>query len=60
MMNPSRCATWFRFVALLGLLPTVGWAQVNFTTSNLPIIVINTQGAPIVDEPKISATMGHH
>ncbi len=57
-MNPSRCATWFRFITLLGLLPTVSWAQVNFTTSNLPIIVINTQGAPIVDEPKISATMG--
>ena len=57
-MNLSCCATWFRFIALFGLLPTVGWAQVNFISSNLPIVVINTQGAPIVDEPKISATMG--
>ena len=43
---------------LLGLVPTFGWAQVEFTSSNLPIVVIDTRGAPIVDEPKISATMG--
>ena len=29
-----------------------------FTTSNLPIIVINTNGGTIVDEPSINATMG--
>ena len=56
-MLPQRAA-WFRWITLLGLLPTVGWAQVDFTSSNLPIVVINTQGAPIVDEPKINATMG--
>ncbi len=33
-------------------------AQVNFESSNLPVIVINTQGRTIVDEPKITATMG--
>jgi hypothetical protein len=33
-------------------------AQVNFTSSNLPIIVINTNGQQIVDEPKITASMG--
>lgn len=29
-----------------------------FTTSNLPIVIINTNGVPIVDDPKIDATMG--
>ena len=29
-----------------------------FTTSNLPIIIINTNGGTIVDEPSINATMG--
>jgi len=29
-----------------------------FTSSNLPIIVINTNGVEIVDEPSINATMG--
>jgi hypothetical protein len=33
-------------------------AQVNFTSSNLPIVVINTNGQFIPDEPKITATMG--
>lgn len=31
---------------------------VNFTSSNLPIVVINTGGIAIPDEPKINATMG--
>ncbi len=57
-MNYPCCATRFQWITLLSLLPTVGWAQVDFTASNLPIIVIDTQGAAIVDEPKISATMG--
>jgi len=33
-------------------------SQVNFTTSNLPIITIQTNGAQIQDEPKIKADMG--
>ncbi|MBE7174593.1 MAG: CotH kinase family protein, partial [Williamsia sp.] len=33
-------------------------AQVTLTSSNLPIVVINTGGATIPDEPKINATMG--
>jgi hypothetical protein len=33
-------------------------SQVNLTTSNLPIVVINTNGGQIKDEPKISAQMG--
>lgn len=30
-------------------------AQVEFTSSNLPIIIVNTNGQPIPDEPKIDA-----
>ncbi len=30
----------------------------SFTSSNLPIVVINTSGQTIVDEPKITASMG--
>ncbi len=33
-------------------------AQNSFTSSTLPIIVINTNGIEIPDEPKIMATMG--
>lgn len=32
-------------------------AQVQFTSSNLPIVLINTGGTEIPDEPKINATM---
>jgi predicted Rdx family selenoprotein len=43
------------FVAVLWLKPL---AQNNLTSSNLPIVVINTGGVAIPDEPKIMATMG--
>ncbi len=43
-------------VALIFFVQT-GWTQ-TFTSSNLPIIVINTNGIPIPDEPKIAADMG--
>lgn len=33
-------------------------AQVNFTNSTLPIVVIDTDGVAIQDEPKIDALMG--
>lgn len=41
-----------------GEVPDWFKALVDFTSSNLPIIVINTDGQEIVDEPKITATMG--
>lgn len=50
-----------KFTLLLLVLSSLqgGTAQtVNFTSSNLPIIVINTNGGTIVDEPKIPADMG--
>lgn len=45
-------------------LASLGWSllslsqSVNLTSSNLPIIVINTQGVEIPDDPKIPADMG--
>lgn len=43
-------------VTLLFFFTTI-FAQVNFTSSNLPIILINTNGTGIPDEPKVPATM---
>ncbi|HQD10501.1 MAG TPA: CotH kinase family protein, partial [Flavihumibacter sp.] len=42
--------------ALLYVLP--GFAQFILSSSNLPIVVINTNGQDIPDDPKISADMG--
>lgn len=41
-------------------LPTPSWFQppLIFTTSNLPIVVINTNGQTIVDDPRIVCDMG--
>lgn len=41
---------------LLALVPA--GAEVDFTSSNLPIVIIDTGGETIVDEPKITAYMG--
>ncbi len=43
--------------ALLLAIPCFGFGQ-TFTQSSLPIVIINTNGAEIPDEPKISADMG--
>jgi hypothetical protein len=41
------------------LLSWSGFSQsVNFSSSNLPIVIINTNGQTIPDEPKIMADMG--
>ncbi len=42
---------------LLGFTGIISSAQ-TLTSSNLPIIVINTSGQTILDEPKITASMG--
>ena len=41
-------------------LPTPSWFQppLIFTTSNLPIVIINTNGQTIVDDPRIVCDMG--
>lgn len=49
------------YISILFILLTAYDLQaqfVNFTSTNLPIIVINTNGQAIVDEPKITADMG--
>ena len=40
------------------LLSPKAYTQVAFTSSNLPIVVLNTNGQSIPDDPKITATMG--
>lgn len=54
-------ATRILFIVLL-VGGYAGFAQVDevvpFTSSNLPIVVINTGGATIPDEDKITAEMG--
>lgn len=45
------------FRILLACLPLVVSAQVTFTSSNLPIVIINTNGLAIPVEPKITAQM---
>jgi hypothetical protein len=43
----------------IALFALAGLSQsVVFTSSNLPVIVINTNGQAIVDDPKITADMG--
>jgi hypothetical protein len=47
-------------LCIFGLLSGTARAQESaaFTSSNLPIVVIDTHGLVIVDEPKITASMG--
>ena len=45
------------FVVLILCVNRVG-AQVNFVSSDLPIVVIDTDGSDIPDEPKVMAQMG--
>ena len=43
---------------LLSVSISASAQSVNFTSSNLPIVVINTHGQTIPDDPKIDADMG--
>ena len=49
---------FFFTCSMVFFLSKMAWAQVNFQSSNLPIVVINTFGQSIPDEPKIMANMG--
>ena len=57
-MHHFYCLARLGLVVVLGLLSTRGWTQTDFSSSDLPIIVINTSGAEIVDDPKINVSMG--
>lgn len=52
--NPTLA--WAK-AGLFIFLPLALQAQVNFESSNLPIVILNTNGQVIPDEPKISAQM---
>jgi hypothetical protein len=41
-----------------GVTPTWFVPPIEFVTSNLPIVILNTEGVEIPDEPKIDGTMG--
>ncbi|MGY8988369.1 MAG: CotH kinase family protein [Flavobacteriales bacterium] len=43
---------------LLLLFPSLMYSQIIFTSSNLPIVVINTLGQNIMDDPRIVCDMG--
>ena len=47
----------YKYITLIFLLPFCAYAQ-TFTSSNLPLVVLNTNGQIIIDDPKINATMG--
>ena len=47
---------WYLIVLLF--ISSWATAQVNFTSSTLPIVVIDTDGIAIPDEPKIDGLMG--
>lgn len=58
-MKVSSQAIFRGFVTgLIGLIFIQAVSAQTFTVSNLPIIVINTNGQTIKDEPKIIASMG--
>lgn len=48
---------FFLFFVSLILIQQPSRAQVDFTSSNLPIVILETNGQEIVDEPKVLATM---
>ena len=45
-------------IILIFLFPLSSFSQTLFTTSNLPIVVINTNGQLIMDDPRIVCDMG--
>ena len=47
---------WLLFLFFFGLWDAA--LSQNLESSNLPIVVIDTEGVEIQNEPKISATMG--
>jgi len=49
---------YFSITAIVGLFFSINVNAQVLTSSNLPIIIINTNGLTIVDEPKIVADMG--
>ncbi len=57
-MRELRNNCWLLLSALLIVSPFFTSAQVTLDSTRLPIVIINTSGGTIVDEPKIAGTMG--
>lgn len=55
MFSHVRCVFVLSFFILFRYFVS---AQITFSSSNLPIVIINTGGETILDEPKIIADMG--
>lgn len=58
--NHKQPASMLKYIFILFtlLFSFFGASAQTFTSSNLPLIIINTGGQTIVDEPKITAEMG--
>lgn len=54
----QRLTKIFSIILSIFICYNFGFSQVVITTSNLPIVVINTNGQVIPDEPKIIVDMG--
>ena len=48
----------YKILFLLSIISLRTFSQVNFTSSNIPIIIIETNGQEILDDPRITAHMG--
>ena len=57
-MKPQLRNSCILFAFLFSLCNIAFLSAQTFTSSNLPIVIINTHGQTIVDEPKITADMG--
>ncbi len=57
-MKPLLRNSCIRFAFLFSICNMAFLFAQTFTSSNLPIVIINTHGQTIVDEPKITADMG--
>jgi hypothetical protein len=55
MTSKQKCAFIF---LLFSFFSSAVFSQLDFTSSNLPLVVINTNGQFIIDDPKIIADMG--
>jgi hypothetical protein len=55
MTSILKCAFIF---LLFSLFSPLVFSQIYFASSNLPLVVINTNGQQIIDDPKIIADMG--
>jgi hypothetical protein len=49
-----KCSLFYTFLLIINALPSI--AQVNFTSSNSPIFIINANST-IIDEPKVKASL---